>query len=335
MENSPKCKSSPAHIGFGCELNLLDDGVFSCSSAPLSPASSHMSGSSMTSPAHSSATFESTLFDEFVGFPSLGTPFSSTHESVGDLALSTDQEIGLLPALCFEEEKTCSNCGTTKTPLWRRGPDNNIVCNACGLYVRTYGHHRKLVVSSSESETDGDESGTHCTNCGTSKTSLWRRDGEGKIVCNACGLFWKTHGTHRPKELRTSTHGLIVKRKRKANSKEKKEMKPFLHALECARKEETKSVSCEVKTNVVSSPPPLSPPLLGAPTLIPMAYSALPSPVGFGSSLFMQQPLPVQQEALVNDLTLQIMTLQNELSIMHTQMLLNQTVSCPLVLTPF
>jgi hypothetical protein len=33
----------------------------------------------------------------------------------------------------FPEDRECTNCGTTSTPLWRRSK-NGILCNHCGLY---------------------------------------------------------------------------------------------------------------------------------------------------------------------------------------------------------
>ncbi|KAI4162507.1 MAG: hypothetical protein LQ342_003922 [Letrouitia transgressa] len=42
-----------------------------------------------------------------------------------------------------------------------------------------------------------------CQNCTTSTTPLWRRDEIGSVLCNACGLFLKLHGTPRPISLKT------------------------------------------------------------------------------------------------------------------------------------
>ncbi|KAJ2728001.1 Sodium- and chloride-dependent GABA transporter 1, partial [Coemansia sp. Cherry 401B] len=55
-----------------------------------------------------------------------------------------------------------------------------------------------------------------CTNCSTTTTPLWRRDPEGKPLCNACGLFFKLHGVTRPLSLKTN---VIKKRNRTGGSK--------------------------------------------------------------------------------------------------------------------
>ena len=40
--------------------------------------------------------------------------------------------------------------------------------------------------------------GTQCSNCNTTTTTLWRRNGTGEPVCNACGLYYKLHGVSDP-----------------------------------------------------------------------------------------------------------------------------------------
>lgn len=54
-----------------------------------------------------------------------------------------------------------------------------------------------------------------CYNCHTHKTPLWRKDPRGNTLCNACGLFFKLHGTTRPLSLKTD---VIKKRNSRRSS---------------------------------------------------------------------------------------------------------------------
>ncbi|KAI9257922.1 hypothetical protein BY458DRAFT_518516 [Sporodiniella umbellata] len=64
---------------------------------------------------------------------------------------------------------------------------------------------------------------TRCTNCHTANTPLWRRNPEGLPLCNACGLFFKLHGTVRPLSLKTD---VIKKRNRNVSTKERRRVQP-------------------------------------------------------------------------------------------------------------
>ncbi|QPG73412.1 hypothetical protein FOA43_000722 [Brettanomyces nanus] len=58
-------------------------------------------------------------------------------------------------------------------------------------------------LSSSAPAKSNFKSVSKCSNCGTTKTPLWRKDSQGNTLCNACGLFQKLHGTMRPLSLKT------------------------------------------------------------------------------------------------------------------------------------
>ncbi|KAG8732504.1 hypothetical protein FRC11_013157 [Ceratobasidium sp. 423] len=44
-----------------------------------------------------------------------------------------------------------------------------------------------------------------CINCDTDKTSLWRKDEDGRTICNACQIYFRVHGRKRPPSMRSTT----------------------------------------------------------------------------------------------------------------------------------
>ncbi|KAI9264423.1 hypothetical protein BY458DRAFT_438487 [Sporodiniella umbellata] len=161
------------------------------------------------------ATLHSKLLGQHTPIPfdqqGFTTPFLSPHYS----SAPTSPRENKKPSSSHAENKpVCTNCGATSTPLWRRSIEDDLLCNACGLYQKLHKapRPRSLKPHNTKKEVKEDEGPRLiCSNCSTKKTPLWRRDDEGAPLCNACGLYLKLHHERRPLSMKTD---IIKKRQR-------------------------------------------------------------------------------------------------------------------------
>ncbi|WEW61392.1 Sodium- and chloride-dependent GABA transporter 1 [Emydomyces testavorans] len=66
---------------------------------------------------------------------------------------------------------TCANCFTQTTPLWRRNPEGQPLCNACGLFLKLHGVVRPLSLKTDVIKKRNRGGGNNATSGGSSRAS--------------------------------------------------------------------------------------------------------------------------------------------------------------------
>lgn len=69
-----------------------------------------------------------------------------------------------------------SNCGTTSTPLWRRSPQGNTICNACGLYQKARNTARPTTMNRHVQPSQSDQAQRFHTHFGTATAHYVQAD---------------------------------------------------------------------------------------------------------------------------------------------------------------
>jgi GATA-binding protein len=117
QQRLPRNASTPSHLAAKHDYDQLGQ---SLPNSPPPESSGIVSGFSSVAPSRPSS------------------PPGSKHGSTTNLqGAGANQGEGSTPT-------TCTNCFTQTTPLWRRNPEGQPLCNACGLFLKLHGVVRPL-----------------------------------------------------------------------------------------------------------------------------------------------------------------------------------------------
>ncbi|KAL0081072.1 hypothetical protein J3Q64DRAFT_1756430 [Phycomyces blakesleeanus] len=230
-------------------LSVTQSAVCSPPDLSFRPSSSHSQTYSLSAPL-CSATLPFPLFSPTPVSPL--TPSSPTCVSPVGLFINapSHKSVARRPFINSTPSEgkipICSNCSTTSTPLWRRSAEDDLLCNACGLYLKLHNaprpRHLKPQSNNRPGVPENEENliQTLCTNCRTTTTPLWRRDLKGNPLCNACGLYLKLHNEKRPLSMKTN----VIKKRQRCDTGNTTSSSASV------------SVSVSALSSISSSPPP-------------------------------------------------------------------------------
>jgi hypothetical protein len=134
-----------------------------------------------------------------------------------------------------------NNSSTTSKSISKDGKTKGIIIGPNGKPVK-----RRL----NSKKTNNEQGNIVCSNCGTTKTPLWRRNANGESLCNACGLFYKLHGVVRPISMKTD---IIRKRNRSGkrdNVLDTKFSKNSLEASVKGTRSSAKAIFGDIPSNI-------------------------------------------------------------------------------------
>ncbi|KAF5533531.1 nitrogen regulatory areA [Fusarium napiforme] len=141
----PRNASTPVH--FGGQQNGFEQLAQSMQSSPAGDGNGTMSGFSSVAPSRPSSP-----------------PMSKQGSTTNLQSAAGNGNDGNAPT-------TCTNCFTQTTPLWRRNPEGQPLCNACGLFLKLHGVVRPLSLKTDVIKKRNRGSGTNVPVGGSSTRS--------------------------------------------------------------------------------------------------------------------------------------------------------------------